>query len=518
MDARTGTATASGPVRTGSWQAWMVALRPQSLPVAVSPVLVGATLGYARDGAIDALAAVLVLAAALLMQLITNLQNDVGFTVRNGAGAVVHSGLPRATTRGWLGVREVRAAIVGLSLVAVAVGLALVAYRGWPVLAIGTASLVAALAYMGGPRPIAYTPFGELTVFVFFGLVAVLGTDWVLTGGIGAATALAAVAIGSLAAAALAVNNQRDIVHDRLVGRRTFAVALGERASQHLFGVLLLHPVRPAARDGLVGRFVRHAAAAAAGARCLASAARLCRLPARGRLQTAAAAQLPARTLVCRPAGRGDAARQAGVLMATHCIGRRAVLASLVGGVTLPSEPALGQDGRPSTFPARTVRLVVPYSVGTGPDVVARSLAERLTQQWGQPVLVDNKPGASGIVAFAEVRRTAPDGHTLFLADTATLAVNPLLHAALPYDPVRDLVPLTLAVSRHLRALGRRPRADSPTWPPCWRQRAARRARQLCDAGQWPCRPTSRSRPSPAPPACRCCTYLSRMQERCCRP
>jgi tripartite-type tricarboxylate transporter receptor subunit TctC len=97
-----------------------------------------------------------------------------------------------------------------------------------------------------------------------------------------------------------------------------------------------------------------------------------------------------------------------------------------------------------AAFPERSVRLVVPYSVGIGPDVVARSVAERLQQQWGRPVLVDNKPGASGIVAFGEVRRSAADGHTLFLADTATLAVNPLLHASLPYDPVRDLQPLTL--------------------------------------------------------------------------
>lgn len=95
-------------------------------------------------------------------------------------------------------------------------------------------------------------------------------------------------------------------------------------------------------------------------------------------------------------------------------------------------------------FPQRPVRLVVPYSVGVGPDVVARALAERLSRQWAQPVIVDNRPGASGIVAFTEVRRTAPDGHTIFLADTATLAVNPLLHPSLPYDPVRDLVPLTL--------------------------------------------------------------------------
>jgi tripartite-type tricarboxylate transporter receptor subunit TctC len=82
--------------------------------------------------------------------------------------------------------------------------------------------------------------------------------------------------------------------------------------------------------------------------------------------------------------------------------------------------------------------------VGIGPDVVARSVAEQLSQLWDQPVLVDNKPGASGIVAFADVRRTAADGHTLFLADSGTLVVNPLLHASLPYDPVRDLEPLTL--------------------------------------------------------------------------
>ncbi len=95
-------------------------------------------------------------------------------------------------------------------------------------------------------------------------------------------------------------------------------------------------------------------------------------------------------------------------------------------------------------FPQRPVRIVVPYSVGVGPDVVARAVAAHLSRRWDQSVWVDNKPGASGIVAFGEVRRTPADGHTIFLADTATMAVNPLLHASLPYDPVRDLVPLTL--------------------------------------------------------------------------
>jgi tripartite-type tricarboxylate transporter receptor subunit TctC len=101
-------------------------------------------------------------------------------------------------------------------------------------------------------------------------------------------------------------------------------------------------------------------------------------------------------------------------------------------------------SGRLQGFPRQAVRLVVPYSVGIGPDVVARSVAEQLSQQWQQPVWVDNKPGASGIVAFAELRRTAPDGHTLFLADTGSLVVNPLLHVQLPYDPLRDMDPLTM--------------------------------------------------------------------------
>ncbi len=105
---------------------------------------------------------------------------------------------------------------------------------------------------------------------------------------------------------------------------------------------------------------------------------------------------------------------------------------------------AYATQGRATApFPSRPVRIVVPYSVGIGPDVVARAVAEHLSHQWRQPVVVDNKPGASGIVAFAEVRTTPADGHTLFVGDTGTLAVNPLIHASLPYDCDRDLVPIT---------------------------------------------------------------------------
>jgi 1,4-dihydroxy-2-naphthoate polyprenyltransferase len=234
----------SGPagVRAGSTTAWLAAVRPNSLLVAISPVIVGAALGWQRTGTLDWTVAFIVLAAAVLVQAISNMQNDVGYTVRGGESSGTRIGLPRATALGWLPVHTVRVAIVLAAIAATLLGLWLVALRGWPVLAIGVSSLLAALAYMGGPKPIAYTPFGEFAVFVFFGLVAVMGTDWVLTDGIGAATVVASVAIGSLAAAALAVNNQRDIAHDALVGRRTFPVTFGAATAQRAYALLLFVP------------------------------------------------------------------------------------------------------------------------------------------------------------------------------------------------------------------------------------------------------------------------------------
>ena len=242
MTAKIGTLSTARSVRAGSVEAWAIAIRPASLLVAISPVLVGATLGFERTGSVDVLAALLVFGAALLMQVITNMQNDVGYTVRGGEASGTRIGLPRATSNGWLSVRHVRLGIIIASLIAVGFGLALVAYRGWPVLLIGSLSLLAALAYMGGPLPIAYTPLGELTVFLFFGLVAVIGTDWVLTASVGPLSMLAAAAIGGLAAAALAVNNHRDMAHDRATGRKTLAVRYGAKASEKLYAALLLVP------------------------------------------------------------------------------------------------------------------------------------------------------------------------------------------------------------------------------------------------------------------------------------
>ena len=231
------------PVHPGRWRSWMAALRPASLPLAASPVLVGTAAAFWQTGTVHPALAAMALLAAVLMQAITNLQNDVGYTARSGERLGDRVGLPRATAEGWLTPKAVRRAILALSLLAFALGMGLVTLRGWPVLVMGLVSLLAALAYMGGPRPIAYTPLGELTVFVFFGLVAVPGTEWLLAGATSSAGWLGAVSVGAVAAAVLAVNNLRDASHDRLAGRRTLAVVAGPRAMRALIGALLAVPM-----------------------------------------------------------------------------------------------------------------------------------------------------------------------------------------------------------------------------------------------------------------------------------
>lgn len=226
-------------VEPGSRTAWLIALRPKSLWVAVVPVFVGTSLAVAETGVVNPFVAFLALLASLLLQVMTNLQNDVGYTVR-GAETASRIGLPRATARGWLTVAAVRKAVAATVIVTMLVGLPLVVHSGWPVLLMGIASIVAALAYMGGPRPIAYTPYGELTVFVFFGLIAAVGSYFLQTGEVTRSAWLAGAAIGLIAAAALAVNNIRDCVHDAEVGRRTLAVVLGKHAAERCYQAAIL--------------------------------------------------------------------------------------------------------------------------------------------------------------------------------------------------------------------------------------------------------------------------------------
>jgi 1,4-dihydroxy-2-naphthoate polyprenyltransferase len=247
------TLNSSIAITPGSWHAWLIALRPKSLWVAVVPVFVGTSLAVAETGHVNPLVAFLALTASLLLQVLTNLQNDVGYTLR-GAETSSRIGLPRATARGWLTVEAVRRAVIAVIAITLAVGLPLVLHGGWPVLLMGLASIVAAWGYMGGTRPIAYTPLGELTVFVFFGLIATAGSYYLQTGAMAPGAWVAGAAIGLIAAAALAVNNIRDCVHDAEVGRRTLVVAFGKQAAERAYQSALLLPyaliIALAALDG----------------------------------------------------------------------------------------------------------------------------------------------------------------------------------------------------------------------------------------------------------------------------
>jgi tripartite-type tricarboxylate transporter receptor subunit TctC len=101
-------------------------------------------------------------------------------------------------------------------------------------------------------------------------------------------------------------------------------------------------------------------------------------------------------------------------------------------------------SGYAQDFPAKTVRVLVPYASGTGPEVLTRLLAEKLSGAWGRSVVVEAKPGASGFLAIDSVKKSAPDGHELLIAANGHMAINPALYKELPYDPEKDLAPVAM--------------------------------------------------------------------------
>ena len=106
-----------------------------------------------------------------------------------------------------------------------------------------------------------------------------------------------------------------------------------------------------------------------------------------------------------------------------------------------------GHAAAQPAYPARAVRFIVPYPPGSGTDIVARMLGQKLAEAWGQQVLVDNRPGAGAIIGVDAIAKAAPDGYTIGIADNGPLAINPALYPKLPYNPVRDLVPVTLVAN-----------------------------------------------------------------------
>ena len=217
--------------------AWRVAIRPSTLLLALVPVGLGSAIA-AHRGMFELGIALAALAGALFLQVSANLANDV-FDFRKGADGEARVGPTRAVAAGLLTQAEVFTGLALALTVSAALGVFLAWHSGWPLLVIGLTGLVCAVAYTAGPFPLGYHGLGDLFVFLFFGLAAVLGTAYAQTGGWERAAWPLAVAAGSLAVAVLNVNNMRDRLTDAEVGKRTLAVRFG-RTGSRVYHTLLL--------------------------------------------------------------------------------------------------------------------------------------------------------------------------------------------------------------------------------------------------------------------------------------
>lgn len=218
-------------------QAWIMAARLKTLPAAVAPVLVGVGLAI-RDQAFALLPALAALAGALLLQIGVNLANDY-FDHQAGVDTTERKGPQRVTQSGLLTPQQVRLGMIVIFTLSALIGVYLIVVGGWPILLIGLASILSALAYSGGPFPLASHGLGDLFVFIFFGLAAVGGTYYVQALTITPVVILAAVPPGLQITAILVINNLRDIHTDQQAGKNTLAVMIGQRGARIEYVALL---------------------------------------------------------------------------------------------------------------------------------------------------------------------------------------------------------------------------------------------------------------------------------------
>jgi 1,4-dihydroxy-2-naphthoate octaprenyltransferase len=212
---------------------WIIAARPRTLPAAIAPVLVGTALA-GTEGVFRPLAFVCALIGSVFIQIGTNLSNDYS-DARRGADTDDRLGPVRVTAGGLMPPKQVLVGTYVAFGIAVAAGAYLIAIAGWQLLVVGAASILAGVLYTGGPRPYGYEGLGELFVFLFFGVVAVVGSYYVQTEHLRWTAFALSVPVGLLVSAILVVNNIRDIETDRRAGKRTLAVRIGRDRARSLF-------------------------------------------------------------------------------------------------------------------------------------------------------------------------------------------------------------------------------------------------------------------------------------------
>ena len=217
---------------------WLLAARPATLPAAITPVLVGsAAATVIVDFRVGPFAAALI--AAIFIQIGTNYANDFS-DFRHGADDEGRLGPTRATQAGLVSAKAMAMATGVAFAVAGGLGIYLTIEAGWPVLVVGVGSIVAGYLYTGGPWPYGYHGLGDLFVFAFFGVVAVMGSFFVQAEHLTWAAAAAAIPVGCTVTAILVVNNLRDVPTDRRTGKRTLAVIFGPVFARVEYALLLI--------------------------------------------------------------------------------------------------------------------------------------------------------------------------------------------------------------------------------------------------------------------------------------
>jgi len=230
---------ASETTNPNTFQIWWLAIRPRTLPAAASGVVAGTALAL-HDRAFHPFPALAALLVALLLQIGSNLANDV-FDFERGVDSARSHGPLRVTQSGLLAPGKVKVGMWSVFALAALFGLYLAFEAGWVVLLVGLAAILSAITYTGGPFPLGHYGLGDLFVFLFFGLASVAGTYYVQTGKVSPAAWWMSLPVGLIIVGILVVNNLRDIETDRLAGKHTLAVMLGVRfvKGEYLFCLLL---------------------------------------------------------------------------------------------------------------------------------------------------------------------------------------------------------------------------------------------------------------------------------------
>jgi 1,4-dihydroxy-2-naphthoate octaprenyltransferase len=214
---------------------WIIGARPRTLPAAIAPVLVATAYAGSNFSPIRALAALVV---SLSLQIGVNYANDYSDGIRGTDDSRI--GPVRLTASGMASPKSVRAAALISFLFAAIIGLTLAAATSWWIILVGALAINAAWGYTGGANPYGYKGLGEISVFLFFGIVATVGSYFVQVQELNVEIFIIAVPMGSLACAILTINNLRDRAQDQIVGKKTLAVRLGDKGARHLYIALLI--------------------------------------------------------------------------------------------------------------------------------------------------------------------------------------------------------------------------------------------------------------------------------------